>query len=108
MCAGPVPHNQTYLMVNISANPVAMMPGHCWPRVWLNSMLLNTCDVKDVGYDELVALHGRCSMKLQQICLWTWYMPPGPLEIKEKSYLTDAPQLFQPRLLQCQYNIHAV
>ena len=44
-------------------------------------------------------------------------MPPGPLEIKEKSYLTDAPpsdmstnnvKLYQPRLLQCQYNIHPV
>ena len=43
-------------------------------------------------------------------------MPPGPLEIKEKSYLTDAPpsdmpnntvKLYQPRLLHCQYNIHA-
>ena len=41
-------------------------------------------------------------------------MPPGLLEIKEKSYLTDAPLLdmptnnvkfYQPRLLQCQYNI---
>ena len=44
-------------------------------------------------------------------------MPPGPLEIKEKSYLTDAPpsdtptnnvKLYQPRLLHCQYNIHAL
>ena len=44
-------------------------------------------------------------------------MPPGPLEIKEKSYLTDTPpsdmptnnlKLYQPRLLHCQYNIHAV
>ena len=44
-------------------------------------------------------------------------MPPGPLEIKEKSYLTDAPptdmltnnvKLYQPRLLYCQYNIHAM
>ena len=44
-------------------------------------------------------------------------MPPGPLEIKEKSYLTDAPpadmptktvKLYEPRLLHCQYNIHAV
>ena len=35
--------------------------------------LLNMCDVKDVGYDELVALHGRCSVKLQHICLRTWY-----------------------------------
>ena len=25
------------------------------------------CDVKDVGYDDLVALHGPCSVKLQQI-----------------------------------------
>ena len=30
-------------------------------------------DVKDVGYDELVALHGRCSVKFQQICLRYWY-----------------------------------
>ena len=43
-------------------------------------------------------------------------MPHGPLEIKEKSYLTDAPpsdmptnnvKLYQLRLLHCQYNIHA-
>ena len=27
MCAGPVPHNQTCVMVNIYADPVAMMPG---------------------------------------------------------------------------------
>ena len=41
-------------------------------------------------------------------------MPPGPLKIKEKSYLTDAPpsdmptnnvKLYQPRLLHYQYNI---
>ena len=40
----------------------------------------------------------------------------GTLEIKEKSYLTDAPpsdmpintvKLYQPRLLHCQYNLHA-
>ena len=44
-------------------------------------------------------------------------MPSGPLEIKEKSYLTDATpsdmptntvKLYQPRLLHCQYNIHAM
>ena len=44
-------------------------------------------------------------------------MPPGPLEIKEKNYLTDASQsdmpintvkLYQLRLLHCQYNIHAM
>ena len=44
-------------------------------------------------------------------------MPPGPLEIKEKSYLIDAPpsdmptntvKLYQPRPIHCQYNIHAV
>ena len=44
-------------------------------------------------------------------------MPPGPLKIKEKSYLTNAPpsdmptntvKLYQPRLLHCQYNLHAV
>ena len=44
-------------------------------------------------------------------------MPPGPLEIKEKSYLTDTlpsdmstntVKLYQPRLLHCQYNIHAL
>ena len=39
---------------------------------WFSTTLLNTCNVKDVGYDELVALRGRCSVKLQQICLWTW------------------------------------
>ena len=27
MCAGPVPHNQTCVMVNMSADPVAIMPG---------------------------------------------------------------------------------
>ena len=27
MCACPVPHNQTYVMVNMSADPVAMMSG---------------------------------------------------------------------------------
>ena len=40
---------------------------------WVSTTLLNTCDVMDVGYDVLVALHGRCSVKLQQICLRTWY-----------------------------------
>ena len=43
--------------------------------------------------------------------------PLGPLKIKEKSYLTDAPlsdmptnnvKLYQPRLIHCPYNIHAV
>ena len=32
-----------------------------WHVCWFSTTLLNTCDVKDVGYDELVALHGRCS-----------------------------------------------
>ena len=27
VCNGPVPHNQTYLMVNMSADPVDMMAG---------------------------------------------------------------------------------
>ena len=27
MCAGQWPHNQTCVMVNMSADPVAMMPG---------------------------------------------------------------------------------
>ena len=40
---------------------------------WVSTTLSNTCDVKDVGYDELVALHGRCLVKLQQICLPTYY-----------------------------------
>ena len=62
---------------------------------WFSTTLLNMCDVKDVGYDDVVALHGRCSVKLQQMCLRTRYtiqsnMPHGPLEIKEKNYLTDA------------------
>ena len=44
-------------------------------------------------------------------------MHPGPLKIEEKSYLTDARssdmptntvKLYQPRLLTCQYSIHAV
>ena len=43
-------------------------------------------------------------------------MPPSPLEIKEKSYLTDAPpsdmptntlKLYQSRLLHWQYNMYA-
>ena len=62
---------------------------------WFSTTLLNTCDVKDVRYDKLVALNGRCSVKCQQICLRLGTiqpnMPPGPLEIKEKSYLTDVP-----------------
>ena len=75
------------------------------------------CDVNAVGYDEVVALHGRCSVKLQQICFGLGTIqsnvPPGPLEIKEKSYLTSAPpsdmptntvKRYQPRLLHCQYN----
>ena len=42
-------------------------------------------------------------------------MPPGPLEIKEKNYLTYAPpsdmptytvKLYHSRLLQCQYNTY--
>ena len=53
------------------------------------------CDVKDVRYDKLVALNGRCSVKRQQICLRLGTiqpnMPPGLLEIEEKSYLTDVP-----------------
>ena len=54
--------------------------------------------IKDVGYDKLLALHGRCSVKLQQICLRTFQsnMPPGPLKIKEKSYSTDAPPSCMP------------
>ena len=40
---------------------------------WFSTTLFNTWDVKDIGYDELVALHGRCSVKLQQICLRIWY-----------------------------------
>ena len=44
-------------------------------------------------------------------------MPSGPLEIKDKSYLTDAPpsdmpykivKLYQPKLLHCQYKLHTV
>ena len=42
-----------------------------------------------------MALNGRCSVKRQQICLRLGTiqpnMPPGPLEIKEKSYLTNVP-----------------
>ena len=51
----------------------------CWPSLvkrhvcWFSTTLLNTHDVKDDGYDELVALRGRCSVKLQQICMRTWY-----------------------------------
>ena len=44
-------------------------------------------------------------------------MPSGPLNIKEQSYMTDTPlsdmttntvKFYQPRLLLCQYKIHAV
>ena len=35
--------------------------------------IINTHDGEDIRYDELVALHGRRSVKLQQICLRTWY-----------------------------------
>ena len=78
------------------------------------------CDAEDVGYDELMALRDRCSVKLQHACglgSIQSNMPPGPLEIKEKSYLTDVPpldmptnnaKLYQPRLLYCQYNIHSM
>ena len=102
----------------MTAGPESLVKRHV---CWFSTTLLNTRDVKDVGYDELVALRGRCSLKLQQICLGLGSiqsnMPPGPLEIKEKSYLTDAPpsdmptynlKLYRPRLLHCQYNIHAV
>ena len=53
----------------------------CWPRVSLNGMcagsvplLLNKCDVKDVGYDELVALHGRCSVKHQCMLVYMYIL----------------------------------
>ena len=71
------------------------------------------CDVKEDGYDELMALHGRYSVKLGTI---QSNMALDPLKIKE-SYLTDAPpsdmptdivKLYQPKLLHCQYNIHAM
>ena len=65
-----------------------------------------------------MALHDRCSLKLNRYAcgLGTIQstMPPYPLEIKEKSYLTDAPpsdmqtnteKLYQRRLLHSQYNI---
>ena len=86
---------------------------------WFSTTLINRRNVKDAGYDKLVALRGRCSLKLQQICRLGSIqsnMSPGPLEIKEKSYLTDGPpsdmptndvKLYQPRLFY-QYNIHAV
>ena len=95
----------------------------CWPRVsvnmcWFSTTLLNTRNVKDVGFDELVALRGRCSLNFNRYACGLGRiqsnMPPGPLEIKEKSYLTDAPpsnmptnnvRLYQPRLLHCQYNV---
>ena len=38
---------------------------HVW---WFSTTLLNTYDVEGVGYDALMALHGRCLVKLQQIC----------------------------------------
>ena len=67
---------------------------------WVFTTLLNMCDVKDVKYDELVASHGRCLVKLQQICLRTWYysikLASWSIEIKEKSYSTNAPPLDMP------------
>ena len=89
--------------------------------VLVSTTLLNTSDVKDVVYDELVALRGRRSVKLQQICLQTLYYSikhaSWSIGIKEKSYLADAPpsdmptnnvKLYQPRLLHCQYKIHVL
>ena len=115
MCAGPLPHNQTCVMVNMSAVPVAMVPGswsgeqtctlagcnlnrharwssatvpsipvnwvqpfncnihYCWCDATNTHDCWPPCDVNDVGYGELVALHDRCSVKLQQICLRTLY-----------------------------------
>ena len=89
--------------------------------VWVSTALLKTCDVKGVKYDELVALHGRCSAKLQQICLRTSYYSikhaSWSIGNERENYLTDASQsdmpintvkLYQLRLLHCQYNIHAM
>ena len=85
-----------------------------------STTLLNSRDVKDVGYDELVALRGRCSVKLQQICLPTWYYSNKHAswsignhreKLFDRCPSADMPtnnvRLYQPRLLHCQYNIHA-
>ena len=131
MPAVPVQQNPAFLLVGCNCKIHfcwcdVTNPHDCWPRVSLkrhvcrfSTTLLNTRNVKDVKYDEQVALRGHCSVILQQICLWTWYYSikhgSGPLEIKEKSYLTDTcpsdmptnnVKLYQPRLLHCQYNIH--
>ena len=77
---------------------------------WFSTTLLNSCNVKDVGYDELVALRGRCSVKLRQICLWTWKysIKPASWSIgNQREKLLDAPpsdmptnnvKLYQPKL----------
>ena len=82
---------------------------------WFSSTLLNTCDVKDVGGITWPLLSetsaNACGLGTIQS-----NMPSCPLEIKGKSYLTDAPpsdmatksvNLYQPKMLH-QYNIHIV
>ena len=84
----PVQHYPAFLLVGFNCNmhyfwcDVTNMHD-CWPRVSINGM-----------YAGSVAVQSN--------------MPPSPLEIKKKSYLTDAPpsnmpantvKLYQPRLL---------
>ena len=70
-------------------------------------------DLKDVGYDELVTLRGRCSAKLQQIYLRTWMYSikhaPWSIGNQREKLLDRCPsirhanvKLYQPRLLHCQ------
>ena len=68
-----------------------------------STTLLKTRDVKDVGYDELVALRDRCSVKLQQICLRTWYF-----SIKHASWSIGNQReklLDMPRHQKCQLTL---
>ena len=71
---------------------------------WFSTTLLNT----HVGYNELVALHGRCSVKFQQIYLWTWYYSikhaSWSIGNQREKLLERYPsirqvKLYQPRLL---------
>ena len=90
---------------------------------WFSTTLLNMLDFMGVGYDELVALHGSCSVKRLQICTRTWYYSIRHVSWStgnQKEKLLDrCPSIrhanshcetYQPRPLQCQYNIlvHAV
>ena len=133
MPADPVQQYPKFLLVGCNCNIQycwcdEINTYECWPSLvkqhvcWFSTTILNTHDVKDVGYDELVALRGRCLVKLQQICLRTWYysMKHASWSIgnQREKLLDRCPsirhadynnaKLYQPRLLHCQYKIHAM